>query len=104
MYPRLSPEDPVGGKVYFDQVLERHHIDLNDPVNQMVMHFRSIAGLPQECNVRCTGYRNGMLYLVCDNRSWAHFIHLNSSEIKKRIRAVFPEIEVKKIFTRDVTT
>ena len=104
MYPRLSPEDPVSGEVYFDQVLERHNIDLGDPVNQLVMHFTSIVGLPFEGHVRCTGYRNGILYLACDNKSWGQLVHLNSSEIKKKIRGVFPEIELKKIFTRVPTT
>lgn len=104
MYRRLSPEDPVSGEVFFDQVLDRHNIDLNDPVNQMVMHFSSIVDLTFEGHVRCTGYRNGILYLECDNKSWGQLVHLNSSEIRKRISGVYPEIELKKIFTKVPTT
>ena len=104
MYPRLAPEDPVSGEVFFDQVLERHNIDLGDPVNQITMHFDSIVDLPFEGHVRCTGFRNGILHLACDNKSWEQLVRLNSSEIKKKIRGVFPEIELKKIFTSVPTT
>lgn len=104
MYTRLAPEDPVSGEVFFDQVMKRHNIDLSDPVNQLVMHFTTIVDIPFEGHVRCTGCRNGILYLVCDNKSWGQLVQLNSSEIKKKIRGVFPEIELKKIFTSVPTT
>ena len=100
LYPRLAPEDPVSGELFFDRVLERHNIDLNDPVNQLVMHFTSVVDPSLEGHVRCTGFKDGILYVVCDHPSRATYIRLNSSEMKKKIRGVFPEIDLKKIVTR----
>ena len=103
-YQRLSPEEPVSGKIFFDQVLERHNIDLNDPANQLTMHFTDMLDPSLRDHVRCTGFRDGVLYLVCDHPSRASYIRLNSREIKKTISGVFPEIDLKKIVTRTVTT
>ena len=100
MYRRLAPEDPVSGEVFFDQVLERHNIALRNPENQLVMHFTSIVDPSLEGHVRCTGFKDGILYLVCDHPSRATYIRLNGSEMKKKIRGVFPEIDLKKIVTR----
>ena len=100
MYRRLAPEDPVSGVVFFDQVLERHNIDLRNPENQLVMHFTSIVDPSLEGHVRCTGFKDGILYLVFDHPSRATYIRLNGSEMKKKIRGVFPEIDLKKIVTR----
>lgn len=100
MYKRLAPEDPVSGEVFFDQVLERHNIDLKDPENQLVIHFTSMVDPSLEGHVRCTGFKDGILYLVCDHPSRATYIRLNGSEMKKKIRGVFPEIDLKKIVTR----
>ena len=103
-YQRLSPEDPVSGKIFFDQVLDRHSIDLKDPSNQLVIHFNEIMDSSLKDHVRCTGYKDGVVYLVADHPSRASYIRLNSREIKKTISSVFPELDLKKIVTRVVTT
>ena len=103
-YQRLSPENPVSGKVFFDQVLERHNIDLKDPANQLMMHITDMMESSLKGHVRCTGFKDGVIYLVCDHPSRASYIRLNSREIKKTISGVFPELDLKKIVTRVVTT
>ena len=77
-YQRLAPEDPVSGKIFFDQVLERHNIDLTDPSNQLTMHFNELLEPSLRDHVRCTGFRDGVLYLECDHPSRASYIRLNS--------------------------
>ncbi len=99
-YHRLEPEDPVSGEVFFDQVLDRFDIDLKNPSNQIIIHWKDIVDPSISEHSRPYKYKDGVLYLSCDNQSRASYIRLNSREIIKSIRSVFPEIDLKKILTR----
>ena len=99
-YKALASEDPVSGEVFLDQVLDRFHIDLKDPVNQIMVRWKDFAGTAIAEHAVCEKYKDGVLYLVCDHPSRASYIRMNSSEIIKKITGVFPEIDLKKIVTR----
>ena len=99
-YQALANEDPVSGAVFLDQVLDRFNIDLKDPVNQIMVKWKDIAGDSIAQHSRCEKYCDGVLYLICDHPSWASNIRMNSSELVKRITGVFPEVDLKKIVTR----
>ena len=98
-YDALANEDPVSGEVFLNQVLDRFNIDLNDPVNQIIIRWKDIAGEDIAKHTRCERISDGVLYLACDHPSRASYIRLNSSEIIKRITGVFPEVDLKKIVT-----
>ena len=99
-YKALASEDPVSGEVFLDQVLDRFHIDLKDPVNQIMVRWKDFAGSAISEHAVCEKYKDGVLYLVCDHPSRASYIRMNSSELIKRIKGVFPEVDLKKIVTR----
>ncbi len=99
-YEALANEDPVGGNVFLDQVLERFNIDLKDPVTQIMVKWKDIVGPSIADHTRCEKYVDGVLYLACDHPSRASYIRMNSSEIIKTVRGVFPEVDLKKIVTR----
>ena len=99
-YQALANEDPVSGTVFLDQVLDRFNIDLKDPVNQIMVKWKDIVGDAIAQHSRCERFSDGVLYLICDHPSRASYIRMNSSELIKRIRGVFPEVDLKKIVTR----
>lgn len=99
-YVPLANEEPVSGKVFLEQVLDRFHIDLSDPVNQLMAQWPNVVGKEIAEHVRFNGLRNGVLYVVCDHPSRATYVRLNSKEMIKTILGVFPEIDLKKIVTR----
>ena len=99
-YEALANEDPVSTAVFLDQIMERFNIDLKDPVNQIMVRWKDIAGEPIAQHTRCEKYADGVLYLICDHPSRASYIRMNSSELIKRIKGVFPEVDLKKIVTR----
>jgi len=102
-YEALAKEDPVSGKVFIDQVLDRFDIDLSDPINRIMISWKDIVGPAIAEHSRCEKYKNGILYLICDHPSRASYIRMNSSEIVKKIKGVFPEVDLKKIVTRTRT-
>ena len=99
-YQALANEDPVSGTVFLDQVLDRFNINLKDPVNQIMVKWKDIVGDAIAQHSRCERFSDGVLYLICDHPSRASYIRMNSSELIKRIRGVFPEVDLKKIVTR----
>ncbi|MBR6085125.1 MAG: DUF721 domain-containing protein [Spirochaetales bacterium] len=99
-YTPLANEDPTSSKVFFDQVLGRFHIDLDDVSNQVVLNWKSFVEPFMAEHSKCEKIKDGTLYVICDHPSHASYIRLNSKEIMKSIRGVFPEIELKKIVTR----
>ncbi len=99
-YNRLEPEDPMSGSVFFDQVLERFDIDLGDPSNQILIHWKDIVDPSISEHSRPQKIKDGVLYLLCDHPSRASYIRLNSREIVKSIQGVYPEVYLKKIVTR----
>ncbi|MBR2282491.1 MAG: DUF721 domain-containing protein [Spirochaetales bacterium] len=99
-YERLEPEDPISGSVFFDQVLDRFDIDLADPANQILIHWKDIVDVSISEHSRPQKLKDGVLYIVCDHPSRASYIRLNSTEIVKSIKGVYPEVDLKKIVTR----
>ncbi len=99
-YKRLEPEDPVSGTIFVDQVMDRFDIDLNDPSNLVMIHWKDIVEPNVSDYSKPQKIKDGVLYLVCNHPSRASYIRLNSREILKGIKSVFPEIELKKIVTR----
>ena len=99
-YNALANEDPVSGEVFLNQVLDRFNIDLKDPVTQLIVRWKDIVGTQMAEHTSCERYCDGVLHLICDHPSRATQVRMNSSEIIKIIRGVFPEIDLKKIVTR----
>lgn len=99
-YKPLSKELPVSGEVFFNQVLERFDINLNDPANQVIMRWEKIAGQELAAHSRCDRIENNILYVSCDHPTRAAYIRLNCREILKNIKSIYPEIDLKKIVTR----
>ncbi|MBQ7643600.1 MAG: DUF721 domain-containing protein [Spirochaetales bacterium] len=99
-YKPLANEDPTSSDVFFNQVLDRFHIDLDDVSSQVVVHWKTLVEPAVADHSKCEKIKDGVLYLTCDHPSRASYIRLNSREIIKSIRSVFPEIELKKIITR----
>ena len=99
-YKALASEDPVSGSVFLDQVLERFDIDLRNPVTQIIVRWKDFAGSAIAEHSVCEKYSDGVLYVICDHPSRTSYIRMNSSEIIKRIRGVYPEVDLKKIVTR----
>ena len=48
----------------------------------------------------CAGFKEGVLYVVCDNAAKAGITRLNSREIIKLVNTAFPEFNIKKINIR----
>lgn len=105
-YKRLESEEPLKGKVYFDQVLERFHIDLKDPVNQIVIHWEALVGPDFASYAKCTGIKDKVIYVSCDHPSKAAFVRMQSREVLKKIKGVYPELGLQKLVVRvrQVTT
>ena len=99
-YKPLANEEPTKSEVFFDQVLDRFHIDLDDVSSQIVLQWKNLVEPAVAEHSRCEKIKDGILYLTCDHSSRASYIRLNAREIMKSIRSVFPEIELKKIITR----
>lgn len=94
------PEDPQDATVYLDRVFERLKIDIKSPEYSLSVQWPSVVTpyIAQHC--RCTGCKDGVLYLVCANQSQANLTRLNSTEIIKRVNSAFPEFDIKKINIR----
>ena len=99
-YKPLANEDPVPGKVFFDQVMERFNIDLDDVHSQVILNWKNIVEPVVSEHSRCEKIKDGVLYVTCDHASHASYIRLNAREIIKSVKGVFPELELKKIITR----
>ncbi len=99
-YKPLANEDPTPSKVFFDQVMDRFHIDLDDVCSQVVLQWKNIVEPSVAEHSKCEKIKDGTLYVSCDSQVRASYIRLNSREIIKSIKGVFPEIELKKIITR----
>ena len=99
-YKCLESEDPVSGTIFFDQVLDRFGIDLNDVNNQVLINWSTIVGEDMAKHVKCEKISKGTLYLICDHPSRASYVKLSSSELKKKINGIYPEIDIKKIIAR----
>ena len=102
-YTALAAEDPVSGEVFLNQVLERFDIDLRDPVTQIIVRWKEFAGSAVAGHSVCEKYSDGVLYVICDHPSRTSYIRMNGPEIIKRIRGVYPEVDLKKIVTRTRT-
>ena len=103
-YEPLANEDPVSGKVFMDQVLERFHIDFNDVTNQVILNWNTLVEPVVAEHSRCEKIKDGVMTVICDHPSHASYIRLNAREIMKSIKGVFPEIDLKKIITRVKTS
>ena len=99
-YKPLASEDPTSSKVFFDQVMDRFHIDLDDVSSQVVLNWKTLVDPVVSEHSKCEKLKDGTLYVTCDHPSHASYIRLNAREIMKTIKGVFPEIELKKIITR----
>ena len=103
-YKPLAKEDPSSSKVFFDQVMDRFHIDLDDVCSQVVLQWKNIVEPAVAEHSKCEKIKDAVLYVSCDSQVRASYIRLNSREIIKSIKGVFPEIELKKIITRVKTS
>ena len=86
MYPRLAPEDPVSGEVFFDQVLERHNIDLGDPesVNQ------TIEEMAQKYSIELTPEQLQMIRDLLDKLSG---LNLNLDNLSQQVHNLTNKLE-----------
>ena len=99
-YKPLAKEDPAPSKVFFDQVMDRFHIDLDDTNSQLILNWKNIVEPVVAEHSKCEKIKDGILYVNCDHSSHASYIRLNAREIMKSIKSIYPEIELKKIITR----
>ncbi|MCR5761081.1 MAG: DUF721 domain-containing protein [Sphaerochaetaceae bacterium] len=99
-YNRLAPEDPVKSNSYFDQVLKRHHIDLDSSESQIKLTWSLIAGETFASVSECEKVSNGTLYIKCKNPSYAASLRMSSRELIKKVNSVFPDLKVTKIRVR----
>lgn len=100
VYEHVMPEDPEESSVYLDGVLERLKINVRAPENQLIIQWKSVIPeyISQHC--MCAGFKDSVLYVVCDNASKAGITRLNSREIIKLVNSAFPEFNIKKINIR----
>jgi len=101
-YSPVAPEDPAYGNIFVDQVLKRFGINPNEPANQLAMRWRDIIGKEFSKNALFEKIDGETIYISCDNASLASYVKLNGNEIIKKIIAVFPELDIKKITVRVV--
>ena len=99
-YKPLAKEDPAPSKVFFDQVMDRFHIDLDDTNSQLILNWKNSVEPVVAEHSKCEKIKDGVLYVNCDHSSHASYIRLNAREIMKSIKSIYPEIELKKIITR----
>lgn len=104
MYAPLSPEDPVDGSLFVDQVLMRFGIDPNEPSNQLAMGWHDIVGEEVAKHVFFEKVDGDAVHIACDNPSRASYMKINGNDVIKKIKTVFPELEVKRIQVRVVPT
>ena len=104
MYAPLSPEDPVYGSLFVDQVLMRFGIDPNEPSNQLAMRWHDIVGEEVAKHVFFEKVDGDAVHIACDNPSRASYMKINGNDVIKKIKTVFPELEVKRIQVRVVPT
>lgn len=99
-YRRISPEDPIKSKSYFDQVLKRHHINLDSSESQIRLTWPLIAGESVAAVSECEKVVNGVLYLKCHHPAHATSIRMSSGELIKKVNSVFPDLKITKIRVR----
>lgn len=99
-YERVSPEDPVNGKIFLDKIFQRHKIDLSAPERQISLQWKNIASGQLAEISHCSGVRNGVLFVVCSNQSEASLVRMSKNEILKNAKAAFPELNITNINIR----
>lgn len=99
-YESLSPEDPVKGGVFLDEIFERFGIDINSPESQLNLRWSDIIGAELSKVIFYEKIVNDILFVVCKSASYASFVRLNSNDILKKVDSAFPELKIKKIMVR----
>ena len=97
LYEHVSPQEPLSSTVFFDKVLSRLNIDLNDPKRQLCLQWSSIVGENLSSHCFFNGLKDGILYVVCDHPSYVSMFRLNSKEVLKNVKTTFPELQVNKV-------
>jgi hypothetical protein len=100
VYEPAMPDEPKKSSFFLDFVLKRLKINIRDPENQLVLHWNSLIPeyISQHC--MCAGFKDSVLYVVCDNSSKAEITRLNKREIIKYVNTAFPEFNIDKINIR----
>lgn len=101
-YSPISPEDPLDGSFYVDQVLKRFGIDPSEPSNQLAMRWRDIVGEDVSKHVFFDRIDGDVVHIACDHPSRASYMKINGNDVIKKIKAAFPELDVKRIQVRVV--
>lgn len=96
LYEPISPEDPLSAQVYFDSVLKRLNIDLNDPKRQLLLQWNTLVGDNFKGHCVCSGIKEGTVFVTCDHPSYVSMFKMTSKEILKKIQTTFPELKVGK--------
>lgn len=99
-YSRISPEDPTTSKVFFDEVLKRHRIELESSDNQIKLTWKLIAGEAFGSISECEKVSKGVLYLKTHHPAHATNLRMNSSELIKKVSSVYPDLKITKIRVR----
>lgn len=95
----LSPEDPVSSQVFMDKILKRFNIDLNSSASQLCSQWNIVAGsMANMCSF--VSLKNGNLTVACSHPARASSVRMSKNELVKSIKAVFPDLEIKKVTVR----
>lgn len=103
LYEPISPEDPEKSSVFFDSVLKRLNINLNDPKRQLSLQWDNIVGDNFKGHCKFNGIGDGIVFVVCDHPSYVSMFKMNSKEILKKIQTTFPELNVLKVSVKLAT-
>jgi hypothetical protein len=99
-YEALSPEDPVEGGVFLDEIFKRFGIDLSSTEAQLNLRWSDIVGSDLSKVIFYEKIADESLFVTCKTASYASFVRLSSNDIIKKINSAFPELNIKKLMVR----
>ncbi len=94
IYNRIEPEDPVTSADFLKQILDRYHIDFNNPARHIISQWKELAGPAIGNYSECVGYSKGVIEVVCSHPAYLQLVKMSKKEILKNVNSVFPELKV----------
>lgn len=96
----LCPEDSVASTYFLEKIMEKYKINLNAPENLLAVQWENILGSTFSNTCSFHSLKDGVLTVLCSHSAQAAGVRMNKNEIIKKIKSVFPELDIRKINIR----
>lgn len=90
-------EGLVDSKRMLSLVLDRLHIDKDDPSLEVTMHWKDIVGAKYAEHVKILDIRKDVLMLQSDHPSWSQLVSMDKQRILRVLNRDYPSLGIKRI-------